>query len=110
MSVFTFIEIKFREHFSAACESDFLPSSTGRNIVAHTHQLVGPTGETNELYIYGRGVALIIQDDDSVLLQKAVIAQLTAALVAGNSAVYCSDDAELFSALKSAFGAVNSTC
>lgn len=72
-------------------------------LLAHTHQLVGPTGEINELYTAGRGVALIIQDDDSAAAKKAVIAQLTAALVAGNSAVYCSDDAELFSALKSAF-------
>ena len=32
-------------------------------LLAETHQLVGPTGETNELYTAGRGVALVIQDE-----------------------------------------------
>ncbi len=73
-------------------------------LLEHSHQLVGPTGETNELYTAGRGVALIIQDDHSDKAKQAVAAQLCAALIAGNSAVFCSDDAELSSALKSAFG------
>ncbi len=72
-------------------------------LLAHPHQLVGPTGETNELYTAGRGVALIIQDDHSDAAKQAVAAQLCAALAAGNSAVICSDDAGLISALKAAY-------
>ncbi len=72
-------------------------------LLAQSHQLVGPTGETNELYTSGRGVALIIQDDNSYAAKQSVTAQLCAALIAGNSVVLCSDDAELVSALKPAF-------
>ncbi len=72
-------------------------------LLAQSHQLVGPTGETNELYTAGRGVALIIQDDNSYAAKQSVMAQLCAALIAGNSVVLCSDDAELVSALKPAF-------
>lgn len=72
-------------------------------LLAHTHQLIGPTGETNELYTAGRGVALIIQEDNGIQAKQAVVAQLTAALVAGNSVVFCSDDKELSSALVAAY-------
>ncbi|ENM5854051.1 1-pyrroline-5-carboxylate dehydrogenase [Vibrio mimicus] len=72
-------------------------------LLAHTHQLIGPTGETNELYTAGRGVALIIQEDNGAQAKQAAVAQLTAALVAGNSVVFCSDDAELSSALVTAY-------
>ncbi len=72
-------------------------------LLAQPHQLVGPTGETNELYTAGRGVALIVQDDSSNEAKLAVAAQLCAALVAGNSVVFCSDDAELTSALSAAY-------
>ncbi|MFH0226989.1 1-pyrroline-5-carboxylate dehydrogenase [Vibrio furnissii] len=72
-------------------------------LLAHPHQFVGPTGETNELYTAGRGVALIVQDDSSNEAKLAVAAQLCAALAAGNSVVLCSDDAELTSALSSAY-------
>ncbi len=72
-------------------------------LLAQSHQLVGPTGETNELYTAGRGVALIIQDDNSDAAKQSVTAQLCAALVAGNTVVLCSDDAELVSALKPAY-------
>ncbi len=57
-------------------------------LLAHTHQLIGPTGETNELYTAGRGVALTIQEDNGIQAKQAVVAQLTAALVAGNSVVF----------------------
>ncbi|CAH0537797.1 1-pyrroline-5-carboxylate dehydrogenase [Vibrio marisflavi] len=64
-------------------------------LLASTHNLVGPTGETNELYTSGRGVALIIQDDKSSKARQAVVALLSAALLAGNSIIVCSDDNEL---------------
>lgn len=58
------------------------------------------TGETNELYTAGRGVALIIQDHVSQSAQQAAIAQLTCALLAGNSVIVCSDDIDLIKALE----------
>ncbi|MBF4257683.1 1-pyrroline-5-carboxylate dehydrogenase [Vibrio anguillarum] len=72
-------------------------------LLAHSHQLIGPTGETNELYTAGRGVAVIIQGEHSDKAQQAVAAQLCAALVAGNSVVLCSDDAMLIRTLQAAF-------
>lgn len=72
-------------------------------LLAETHQLVGPTGETNELYTAGRGVALIIQDESSESAQQATIAQVTAALVAGNSVILCSDDTQLTQNLEAAY-------
>lgn len=72
-------------------------------LLAESHQLVGPTGETNELYTAGRGVALIIQGDMSEQAQKAALAQVTAALIAGNSVVFCSDDADFSRQLETAY-------
>lgn len=72
-------------------------------LLAQPHQLVGPTGETNELYTAGRGVALLIQNDQSEKAQRAFVAQLTAALIAGNGIVVCSDDLPLTQALQAAF-------
>ena len=72
-------------------------------LLAETHQLVGPTGETNELYTAGRGVALIIQDDASEQAQKSAVAQLTAALIAGNTVILCSDDVKLSEKLEAAY-------
>lgn len=68
-------------------------------LLSGVHNLVGPTGETNELYSAGRGVALIIQGEHSTCAKQAVIAQLTAALCAGNSVILCSDDEALSSVL-----------
>lgn len=68
-------------------------------LLARIHNLVGPTGETNELYTAGRGVVLIIQSEHSALAKQAVMAQLTAALCAGNSIILCSDDDDLCSVL-----------
>ncbi len=73
------------------------------SLLADSHQLVGPTGETNELYTAGRGVALIIQDDHSETAQLAVIAQVTTALIAGNGVILCSDDTALATMLEKAF-------
>tara|TARA_Y100001956_G_scaffold51951_1_gene50665 strand:+ start:1658 stop:2356 length:699 start_codon:yes stop_codon:yes gene_type:complete len=72
-------------------------------LLAETHQLVGPTGETNELYTAGRGVALVIQHDNSSQAKNAVVAQITAALIAGNSVILCSDDTELSKELEAAY-------
>ncbi|MFY2506749.1 1-pyrroline-5-carboxylate dehydrogenase [Vibrio pectenicida] len=72
------------------------------SLLSQTHEMPGPTGETNELYTVGRGVALIIQDHMSKPVQKAAIAQLSAALIAGNSVILCSDDIDFITALESA--------
>jgi len=72
-------------------------------LLAETHQLIGPTGETNELYTAGRGVALIIQGDAMQPAKNAAVAQMTAALIAGNSVIFCSDDAELCKDLEAAY-------
>lgn len=72
-------------------------------LIAEAHQLVGPTGETNELYTAGRGVALVIQDDNQEQAKLSVVAQLTAALIAGNSVILCSDDSELSQVLETAY-------
>jgi len=72
-------------------------------LLAETHQLIGPTGETNELYTAGRGVAVVIQDDTQQQAKLAVVAQVSAALIAGNSLIFCSDDAELCQTLEAAY-------
>ena len=76
-------------------------------LLGETHQLVGPTGETNELYTAGRGVTLIIQEDTQDGARKAVLSQLTCALVAGNSVIVCSDDNQFVEILESAFKQVS---
>lgn len=85
----------------AAVFAYHLRQATG--LLAQPHQLIGPTGETNELYTAGRGVALVVQDDSSHEARLAVSAQLCAALIAGNGVVLCSDDTELTAALKAAY-------
>ncbi|KJY84513.1 1-pyrroline-5-carboxylate dehydrogenase [Vibrio galatheae] len=72
-------------------------------LIAETHQLVGPTGETNELYTAGRGVAVVIQDDTRPQAKQAVVAQISAALIAGNSIILCSDDDELCQSIEAAY-------
>lgn len=66
------------------------------SLLAEEHLLVGPTGETNELYAAGRGVALVIVDEtqDSLPKLQTATAMLTAALIAGNSVIVCSDDTQ----------------
>jgi delta 1-pyrroline-5-carboxylate dehydrogenase len=58
--------------------------------------MAGPTGETNELYAAGRGVALVIVDDceEKVPALQTATAMITAALLAGNSVQLCSDDVQ----------------
>ncbi|MCE2570253.1 hypothetical protein [Motilimonas eburnea] len=73
-------------------------------VVAKPQPLVGPTGESNELYTAARGVALFVVDPSSSTLasQQSLIGMLTAALAAGNSAIICSDDLALNQVLVSA--------
>lgn len=70
-------------------------------LLAQPQELIGPTGETNELYTAGRGVTLLIQEDTSLAARQATLAQLCCALVAGNSVIMCSDDNTLTTALGS---------
>ncbi|MBF9003417.1 MULTISPECIES: 1-pyrroline-5-carboxylate dehydrogenase [Vibrio] len=71
--------------------------------LSQSYEMVGPTGETNELYTAGRGVALLVQQETGEKAQQAIVAFLGAALAAGNSVIVCSDDSELFTILNSAF-------
>ena len=63
-------------------------------LLSEHHLMAGPTGETNELYAAGRGVALVIVDDceEKVPALQTAMALITAALLAGNSVQLCSDD------------------
>ncbi|MEH0689071.1 1-pyrroline-5-carboxylate dehydrogenase [Vibrio cholerae] len=72
------------------------------SLLAHCHELPGPTGETNELYTAGRGVTVLIQEEKSAQAKGSVLAQLTTALLAGNSVILCSDDDTLCTALEDA--------
>ncbi|MDF5452211.1 1-pyrroline-5-carboxylate dehydrogenase, partial [Vibrio parahaemolyticus] len=79
-------------------------------LLAETHQLVGPTGETNELYAAGRGVALVICENNIEPADNALysaFAMITCALIAGNSVVVCSDNAELNQLVKQAVALAN---
>ncbi|MCF7352881.1 aldehyde dehydrogenase family protein [Vibrio sp. CK2-1] len=64
----------------------------------------GPTGETNELYTAGRGVCALVVEPSMPWV--AVMAPLTAALIAGNAVLICSDDKELNQCLESAISSV----
>ena len=77
--------------------------------LAHPHQLLGPTGETNELYASGRGVTLLLasNSDQTLAAQQSLLAMLTAALLAGNVVLVCSDDSKLNQALESAIKQAN---
>lgn len=72
-------------------------------LIGFEHQLVGPTGESNELYTAGRGVSLIVMETDQQAARNSVLAQLTAALIAGNSVMLCSDDLVFLSELEMAY-------
>ncbi|MEF1309900.1 1-pyrroline-5-carboxylate dehydrogenase [Vibrio mytili] len=85
-------------------------------LLAETHQLVGPTGETNELYSAGRGVAVVICENTVVNENNVVntenalysaISMITCALIAGNSVIVCSDNTELTELVKQAVVSAN---
>ncbi|GEA52178.1 1-pyrroline-5-carboxylate dehydrogenase [Vibrio inusitatus NBRC 102082] len=65
-------------------------------LLSEPELMPGPTGETNELYTAGRGVALIIADKSVELgCAKALYAQLAVALLSGNCVLLCVQDSEL---------------
>lgn len=66
-----------------------------QKVTSKVYQLVGPTGETNELYVAGRGVAILAIDSVSDQSHCAAIALLVSMLAAGNSVIVCCDDATL---------------
>lgn len=66
-----------------------------RKVVESIHQLAGPTGETNELYTSGRGVAVLAVDSDEKNTHIAAIALSASMLAAGNSVIVCCDDETL---------------
>jgi delta 1-pyrroline-5-carboxylate dehydrogenase len=57
--------------------------------------LISPTGETNELYTQGRGVAVVVIDSTADNSYSASMAIITAILIAGNSLIVCCDDTRL---------------
>ncbi|MBY6195809.1 1-pyrroline-5-carboxylate dehydrogenase [Vibrio hangzhouensis] len=59
-------------------------------LLANPHVMPGPTGETNELYAAGRGVALVVLESEEAQAKIAAVAQVTAALIAGNGVIVCS--------------------
>ncbi|WP_165311669.1 1-pyrroline-5-carboxylate dehydrogenase [Vibrio ziniensis] len=69
--------------------------SFGKQIVENCQSLISPTGETNDLYIQGRGVAVLLIDSADKSSRQATIAMLVSMLIAGNSVVACTDDKEL---------------
>lgn len=54
--------------------------------------LVGPTGETNELYSAGRGVAVILLEQQAANITTAALIHLFTALLAGNTVIICCDE------------------
>ncbi|MGB2079456.1 MAG: 1-pyrroline-5-carboxylate dehydrogenase [Vibrio sp.] len=76
------IKAVFEYHLQAACQNQA------------PQVMPGPTGETNELYLAARGVALIYVESDNLTLsaQQGVVAQIAAALIAGNTLVVCCED------------------
>ncbi|KII76275.1 1-pyrroline-5-carboxylate dehydrogenase [Vibrio renipiscarius] len=72
-------------------------------LIGVTHSLNGPTGESNELYTTGRGVTVIIVESSSEEASIVLLAQLTAALIAGNSVVICGHDLRLQAVIEAAY-------
>ncbi len=75
--------------------------------LAQPQLMPGPTGEVNELYTAGRGVCVLLlqagQECDQD--QQALMAQLTVALLAGNSVLVCSDNLEFNQQISQAMAA-----
>lgn len=60
--------------------------------------LAGITGETNQLYTQGRGVCLLVVQNNSSHsdnVTASTVAMLITALVAGNSVILCTDNTEI---------------
>ena len=71
-------------------------------LLANPHVMPGPTGETNELYAAGRGVVLVVLESEEAQAKIAAMAQITAALIAGNGVIVCSGNDKFNQILKSA--------
>lgn len=59
--------------------------------------LIGPTGETNELYHQGRGVGLVLVNDEELIgkergIHQAAIGFIVAMLVTGNTVIVCGNN------------------
>lgn len=61
--------------------------------VADRESLIGPTGETNELYCSGRGVLVVAAQKGTDF--KLIVAQITMALVTGNCILLCLPELEI---------------
>lgn len=64
--------------------------ANAQEYIAKPELMPGPTGETNELYCCGRGVFVVTARKG--ITEKAIVGQLVAALVAGNSVLLCIAD------------------
>ncbi len=71
--------------FNAAAKMIRYQLKQAGEVLAPVHLMPGPTGETNELYIAGRGLFLVTGDESVSALSLA--GQLAASLVAGNAAL-----------------------
>lgn len=60
--------------------------------IAKQTLMPGPTGESNTLYCGGRGVFIVTAQEG--ITEEAIVGQLTAALVCGNSVLVCLADTQ----------------
>lgn len=60
--------------------------------IAQQTLMPGPTGESNTLYCGGRGVFIVTAQEG--ITEEAIVGQLTAALVCGNSVLVCLADTQ----------------
>ncbi|GLO62843.1 1-pyrroline-5-carboxylate dehydrogenase [Vibrio sp. MACH09] len=98
------LESKLKGGFQDAFQYQMVCS---KQTVGYVHNLPGPTGETNELYTAGRGVAVLVVDSEHENSEKAVGALLAAMLAAGNSTIVCCDNPSLLETLSTALDQAN---
>ncbi|MFV0575005.1 MAG: 1-pyrroline-5-carboxylate dehydrogenase [Vibrio sp.] len=79
-----------------------------QSLLSEPKLMPGPTGETNELYSSGRGLAAVVVEPhlEAKDAWPAVMAQLVCALMAGNGVILCCDDIELNQQLEAAISGV----
>ncbi|CAM4171804.1 1-pyrroline-5-carboxylate dehydrogenase [Vibrio agarivorans] len=83
--------------------------AASRELIDKTTPLCGPTGETNELYLSARGVTLLVLQEECLQARMALLAQLIAALSAGNSVVLCSVDHEFSQLIEQSWAATQAS-
>ncbi|ODA36146.1 delta 1-pyrroline-5-carboxylate dehydrogenase [Veronia pacifica] len=76
------VEKRGGDEFSCAAAMIRFQCQSAKRYLLPVHEMPGPTGETNELYISGRGVFVIT--GDHTLSLTALAGQLAAVLLAGN--------------------------